>query len=179
MNHILVAFAGKKTRQRMTEIFDTTGIRVSAACASGAEVLRWCGRMNKGVILCGYKLADMTAETLFQSLPKNFSLVVLATEAQLEYCRQEEIMKILAPVQRSELIDTIRMLLEMGGESDAPVPSRREEDKALIEQAKALLMTRNHMTEEEAHRFLQKYSMNTGTKMVQTALKVLDGQIVI
>ena len=53
MNHILVAFAGEKTRQRMTDIFESTGIRVSAACSSGAEVLRWCGRMNGGVVLCG------------------------------------------------------------------------------------------------------------------------------
>ena len=44
MNHILVAFAGEKTRQRMTDIFESTGIRVSAACSSGAEVLQWCGR---------------------------------------------------------------------------------------------------------------------------------------
>ena len=47
MNHILVAFAGEKTRQRMTDIFESTGIRVSAACSSGAEVLRWCGRMKR------------------------------------------------------------------------------------------------------------------------------------
>ena len=51
MNHILVAFAGEKTRLRMTDIFESTGIRVSAACSSGAEVLRWCSRMSGGVHL--------------------------------------------------------------------------------------------------------------------------------
>ena len=30
------------------------------------------------------------------------------------------------------------------------------------------------MTEEQAHRFLQKRSMDTGAKMVQTAQLVLD-----
>ena len=178
MNHILVAFAGERTRQRMTEIFERTGIRVSAACASGAEVLRWCGRMSKGVILCGYKLTDMTAEELFQDLPKGFSMLLLATETQLCCCRHPEIVKLLAPVQRSALIDTVRMLLDADGEGDAPAPSRKEEDRALIEKAKLLLMTRNHMTEEEAHRFLQKRSMDTGTKIAEMALKVLDGQIV-
>ena len=74
MNHILVAFAGEKTRQRMTDICESTGIRVSAACSSGAEVLRWCGRMSGGVVLCGFRLMDMMADELFENLPKGFSM---------------------------------------------------------------------------------------------------------
>lgn len=30
-------------------------------------------------------------------------------------------------------------------------------------------MERNHMTEEEAHRYIQKCSMDTGTNLVETA----------
>lgn len=175
----MVAFSGEKTRQRMTEIFEAAGIRVSASCESGAEVLRWCGRMSGGVVLAGYRLSDMTAEKLYDSLPEHISMVLLATEQQLECCSGARLCKLLAPVQRSALVDTVRMLLKTGGDSDAPVPSRTEKDKHLIEKAKALLMTRNHMTEAEAHRFLQKRSMDTGMKMVETALLVLDGQIIL
>ena len=42
-------------------------------------------------------------------------------------------------------------------------------EKKLITEAKALLMERNHMTEEEAHRYLQKTSMDNGTSLVETA----------
>ena len=35
-------------------------------------------------------------------------------------------------------------------------------------------MGRNHMTEEEAHRYLQKCSMDSGTNMVETAMMVLS-----
>lgn len=179
INHILVAFSGEKTRKRMTDIFEAVGIRVSAACESGAEILRWCGRMNGGVVLSGYKLSDMTAEDLAENLPEGFSMLLLATELQLEYCSHERIVKLLAPVHRSELVDTARMLLDAGGEADTPVPQRSREDKELIARAKGLLMDRNQMTEEQAHRFIQKRSMDTGAKMVQTALKILDGQILI
>jgi response regulator NasT len=179
MNHILVAFSGEKTRQRMTDIFETTGIRVSAACGSGAEVLRWCGRMSGGVILSGYKLYDMMAEELFENLPPGFSMLLLATEGQLECCENEEICKLSAPVSRSELVDSVRMLLGQTEAELAPVPIRSSEDKQMITKAKELLMTRNCMTEEQAHRFIQKRSMDTGAKMIQTALMILDGQIVI
>ena len=37
-----------------------------------------------------------------------------------------------------------------------------------------LLMDRNEMTEEQAHRFLQKKSMNSGVKLAETARMVLD-----
>ena len=71
------------------------------------------------------------------------------------------------------------MLLDQGGVESAPVPKRSTEDKLLITRAKELLMSRNCMSEEQAHRFIQKRSMDTGAKMVQTAMKILDGQIVI
>ena len=50
---------------------------------------------------------------------------------------------------------------------------RSAEEKETINLAKALLMERNHMSEEEAHRYLQKNSMETGTNMLETAQMVL------
>ncbi len=54
-------------------------------------------------------------------------------------------------------------------------PTRRcPEDEALLTRAKALLMERRGMTEAEAHRYLQKQSMNNGVKMADTARRVLE-----
>ena len=39
----------------------------------------------------------------------------------------------------------------------------------VILDAKKLLMERNHMSEEEAHRYMQKCSMDSGNNMVETA----------
>ena len=39
---------------------------------------------------------------------------------------------------------------------------------------KKLLMERNQMSEEEAHRYIQKSSMDTGTSIVETAQMVLS-----
>ncbi len=181
MNQMLIAFEGEKTRQRMTDIFESAGMHVSAACGSGAEILRWCHRMNGGVVLCGYKLYDMTAEELYENLPQGFSMLLLATQVQLETCVYEEICCLAAPARKSELVDSVRMLLTQLGEEEVPlaVPRRSEEDKMLINKAKELLMTRNQMTESQAHRFIQKRSMDTGAKMVQTAMKILDGQLIV
>ena len=48
------------------------------------------------------------------------------------------------------------------------------QEQELIDQAKALLMERNGMTEAEAHRYIQKCSMDSGTNLVETAQMVIS-----
>ena len=51
---------------------------------------------------------------------------------------------------------------------------RTPEQKALIEEAKSIIMQNNGMTEAEAHSYLQKYSMDSGMNMVNTAKLILE-----
>ena len=44
----------------------------------------------------------------------------------------------------------------------------------LINEAKALLMDRNNRTESEAHRYIQKCSMDSGTNLVETAQMIIS-----
>ena len=48
------------------------------------------------------------------------------------------------------------------------------EEQNLIMRAKELLMERNNMTESEAHRYIQKCSMDSGTNLVETAQMVIS-----
>lgn len=50
---------------------------------------------------------------------------------------------------------------------------RNAEDEAVIQNAKLLLMERNNMTEEEAHRYLLKRSMDNSVSLVETAQMLL------
>jgi len=51
---------------------------------------------------------------------------------------------------------------------------RTEEERATINKAKQVLMVRNNMTEEEAHRYIQKNSMDSGVNMVEMAEMILN-----
>lgn len=177
MNQIFVAFAGERTRQYMAEVFQSTDITVAAACGTGMEIISHCRKERNGVVLCGYALYDMTAEELYESLPKGFSMVVLAEEDQLEKLQGGDVVKLRAPVQQAELLETVNRLFTEA--EKVTVPQRSDEDKQLIAEAKQLLMERNTLSEQEAYRFIQKKSMDMGAKMVQTARKILDGQICI
>ena len=82
------------------------------------------------------------------------------------------------PLKVHDLIATLSMMCEAQirlkkKRKQKPQP-RSEEDRLLIMKAKELLMDRNHMTEAEAHRYLQKCSMDSGTGMVETAQMVIS-----
>lgn len=53
-------------------------------------------------------------------------------------------------------------------------PKRRTaEEEKIINKAKALLMERNQMTENDAHKYIQKLSMDSGNNLVETAEMIL------
>ena len=49
-----------------------------------------------------------------------------------------------------------------------------KEEQEMITEAKVLLMERNNMTEEEAHHYIQKRSMDNGTGLTETAQMILS-----
>ena len=177
MPSVLTAFSGVKTREYISDLLEDAGISVETRCGSGAEVLRCCRKGTSGVVLCGLRLLDMGAETLREDLPQGWSMIVLAEADQLDTLTRDDICRLPAPATRSDLVGTVQMLLHPLATENLP-PKRSEEEQRIGRQAKALLMERNHMTEEQAHRFLQKRSMDTGARMVQTAIGVLSGAVI-
>lgn len=175
MDKVILAFEGEKTTARIRDILESAGIGC-LICRSGAEVKRLVNKQHIPVVVCGYKLRDETAEILSSDLPLSCSTLVLAVQNLLDMIESEDVFKLAAPVSRSDLLSSVRMLTQMGHRVARYIrPKHSGEERALIEKAKSLLMDRNGMTEEQAHQFLQKKSMDSGVKLLQTAQMVLDG----
>ena len=104
------------------------------------------------------------------------AMLVVAAQSMLDLCENEDIFRLASPVRRGDLIASVGMLLRMGHRLEKYVrPRRSREEESAIREAKALLMDRNGMSEEQAHRFLQKRSMDAGVRLGQAARLVLDG----
>lgn len=173
MEQVILAFEGTKTVAHIRDILEGEGIADCLVCHSAAEVKRFVHKQRIDTVVCGYKLRDDTAEGLAKDLPTFCSVLVIARQSYLDLLGGENIFKLPAPVSRSDLTASVQMLLQ---EPRRVMRTQRsEEDHQRIDAAKAVLMERNGMTEEQAHRFLQKKSMDRGTKLIQTAQMVLDG----
>ena len=67
------------------------------------------------------------------------------------------------------------MLIDLNVSKSASIKSQRsDEEKEIILKAKALLMEKRSMTEPEAHRYMQKRSMDSGFKLISTARLILS-----
>lgn len=174
MDRVVVAFEGETNLVRIRDMLESGGIGVKKTCRSGAEVIRTVKKLGGGIVVCSYKLGDMMASELAYDLHRTALVLAIAPSSQMALCENEDLFKLPAPVTRSDLLASVRMLLQMEDRYlRMMLPHRSGDEAALVTRAKELLMNRNCMTEEEAHRFLQKKSMDTGSKMADTARMII------
>lgn len=174
MEKVVVAFENAANCRRICDMLESGGVARTIPVHSAGEVRRIIARSDIGVVVCGYKFKDGPAARLYDELPPTCSLLVVAQQNQLDYL-QDEIFRLPAPISKASLCASVRMLFQMNRRLSLYLkPRRNQEEEALIREAKALLMERNQMTEEQAHRWIQKQSMDTGAKLVQTARVILE-----
>ena len=175
MEKVIVAFEGDKSCRRVREILEPGGAASCIVCRSAAEGRRTANKQRGTVVVCGYKFPDGSAEELLADLPPSCAMLMVADQSMPDLGGSDDIFQLAAPGRREDRTASVRMRLQMGRRLERfSRPHRSGEERALVEQAKALLMDRNEMTEEQAHRFLQKKSMNSGVKLAETARMVLD-----
>ena len=142
---------------------------------TGAEVIRSVRKLGSAIVVCGFKLRDMTATELAENLKSSAVLLAVTSPVNLDFCEGENLFKLATPVSRSDFFASLDILLQLEEKSLRPrIARRREDEQQLILSAKKLLMEINRMSENEAHRFLQKKSMDSGLKMVETAQLIID-----
>lgn len=177
MTNIIVAFTKIEEAKSVRNILVKNGFRVTAVCTSGAQALSYADEFHDGIVICGYRLTDMICVELRENLPKGFEMVLLASQKVLSEWTGTDIMGLAMPLKVYELvstIDTISQGITRRRKKLREKPKlRNEEDVATIARAKELLMKRNSMTEEEAHRYLQKHSMDNSISIVEMARVVL------
>jgi response regulator NasT len=130
--------------------------------------------MSGGIVISGFKLSEMTAADLAYDLNGVAMVLAVAPPQHLEQCISDNIFKLPTPFSRGDLVSSVRMLLQMQEKHYRAAPPRRsEKDTGDISKAKEILMSKNGMTEEEAHRFIQRRSMDTGMKAAETARLII------
>ncbi len=201
MRNIILAFPDASMIDQVKRILLSAGIQSAAEATSRIQLLQAVSRLDGGgvVILPGC-LSGLPAAALINELPEDYDLLVLLAVNEVWDSGRPGVFALRTPIRPIELLDSVRMLLEtrqlaVSSTHKKPVPvhearpgqaaaqapasdkrpgARPESDRRIIEQAKQILIVRNNMSEEQAHRFLQKRSMDTGNPMVAVARQVLD-----
>ena len=177
MGSIVVVFPKKETAVNIRNVLKRGGIEVAGICTTGAQTLQFADNLEEGIIICGYKMQDMLYSELRECLPENFEVLLIASADKWGQGLVKGVIGLPMPIKVYDLLNTIEMMLQnmqrRRRKRREAAKNRNAAQQQVIDQAKSLLMERNQMTEEEAHRYLQKCSMDSGTNMPETARMVL------
>lgn len=177
MTNLIVAFPKMEEARSLKSLLVRNGFHVIGVCTSGTQAISQADELGGGIIISSYKLTDMLYSQLHELLPGSFDMLLLASERYLDECRGSDIICVGMPLKVQDLINTVSMMVEnhehRKRRQKSKPKERNEREYSLICEAKTLLMERNKMTEEEAHRYIQKCSMNNCTSMVETSQMIL------
>lgn len=178
MANVIVAFSKPEDGKSIKNILVKSGFQVIAACTSGAQALSQAENLNSGIIVCGYRLTDMLFHELYDCMPGGFKMLMVSSPSKWMTQMPEEIVCLPMPLKVHDLVNTLEMMVQAQARRRRKLrqqpKQRNEEERSVISQAKNLLMERNGMTEEEAHRYIQKCSMDSGTNLFETAQMVIS-----
>lgn len=178
MTSVVIAFSKEEDAVSIRRILTRSGHTVTAVCTTGAQVIGQTDQLNDGIVICGYRLPDMLFMELRENLPQGFEMLLLASKGTLEQQRGYGVMALAMPLKAYELIDTVDMMVQnierRRRRKRRSLKTKDPKEQAVIQEAKELLMHRNRMTEPEAHRYLQKCSMDSGTNIAEIAAMVLS-----
>ena len=176
MSSIIIVLPKIEDAKKIKKILMQHGFDNIVPCATGASALMEMNKQSGGLVISGYKLPDMYYTELADMLPSFYEILLIGS-ANVVSSVQSGIMAITMPIRVHELVNTVEMQMmqlqrRLKKQKKKPKP-RSEREQNYIQNAKLLLMDRNHLTEEEAYRYIQKCSMDSATSMVETAQMIL------
>ena len=176
MTNVVVVFPKQENAERIRGILQRNGYIVRRVCLSGTAALQEADLLGEGIVVCGCRLPDMNYEQLRDRLPETFDMLLIASEASVPDGPVSGVTWAAMPLRIRELLSYLDELVEHQEKKHrtGKLPLKRSvREQELISRTKQELMKRNRMTEAEAHRYLQKTSMDNGTGLTETAQMIL------
>lgn len=177
---VLIA-APRVLGEKISKILSSAGYNVTAVCTSGNEVRRVAFERAPDLLITTSMLPDTPAQDLVHSLYTVKNAIILVSESEKEWLHalDDNVVILTYPIKRSALLQVMDVLTQGGARVMPVVPPkpekvRSEQDQKVITQAKERLQNWYDMTEEQAHRRLQTWSMNSGKRMSDVARIILE-----
>ena len=172
MARIIIVSASEGGRAQLSRLMASSGHAVFRLCASGGELRRTLTECEDGVVLIAGGLPDGLPDDIAADFGDSFQLLLIGRPDALSACDSPQVFKLTWPCSGSAVIGAVEMLSQL---HSMRLPHRGGEDRALVEDAKRLLMRECGIDEPEAHRRMQQHAMRHGIKMTEYALKILQG----
>ncbi len=171
MTNIIIALNNKiACKGLMQALVSVRNLGVLTTTSGGNETICRVRQLGgSGVIICSIQMEDMHFSKLLNAVPTSYKLLVLQKQRASFSINNERVAVLAIPLNKSSLIATIETLaLSKVIKEELIAP------KDTLNKAKFILMRRNLMTEPQAHRFIQKKSMDIRSDIYQVANSIIN-----
>ena len=177
MNNIIVAFPKEEIARNIKKILSQSGYPVTSLCTTGAKALASAGDLEFGILVCGYRFVDMMHTEIFEYLPEGFQMLLVASASVVLPENEENLICMTMPIKVHELLECIEVLDDNVTRYRRKIRRRpkvrSKDEQTVIEKAKELLISKKGITEDEAHKYIQRRSMDSGTSLVDMAEMII------
>ena len=172
MARIVIAGRSAQSREQMASLLSSSGYPVYRLCFSAGELRRVLNDCDDGLLILAGQLPDCSADELFWDYGSQVQILLIARPPVLEACEEVGVFRLALPTSQQAVLGAVEMLTQL---HRMRLPKRSAVEKQLVEEAKALLMRRDGLTEPQAHRMLQQAAMSRGLRMADCAAQIIKG----
>ncbi|GAA0077864.1 nitrogen fixation two-component system response regulator GnfR [Clostridium sp. CTA-5] len=177
---IVIALSNTETATKLKNLLMQEGYNVIALCNSGNELIRLVIKNSPDLVLVGHKFKDMSLLDVYETLVDTTSFLAIVNEPYKSFIEEDtDIYCIGTKISNVLLTNAIDLIFQ----SKRRIKKLKEkveelehtlEERKLIEKAKGKLMLDSGITENEAFRYMQKLSMDSGRKLGEIANLILS-----
>jgi len=178
MANIIIVFPKEEDAKMIKNILLRHGYHVAGICTTGSQALTIAETLRDGIVICGYRLIDMIYKELREYLSSNFKMLIISSPRYVSGRKgNNDVMYLFMPIKVYEFMAVIEImekeyiLAKNMQKNKLVFHSKSEID--IIRRAKELIMFRKNMTESQAHKYIQKYSMENSRNMIETAHMII------
>ena len=179
---IIIALNNLETSTKLKNLLMQEGYEIVCLCTSGNELIRNVMQYSPDLALVGYKFKDMSLLDAYENLMDYTSFLAIVNEPYRSYIEEDtDIYCIGTKISNTLLTNAIDLIFQSKRRINK-LKQRVEtlehtlEDRKLIEKAKGKIMLDSGVSENEAFRYMQKLSMDSGKRMRDIASFVLNDE---
>ncbi|CCO08027.1 ANTAR domain-containing response regulator [Desulforamulus hydrothermalis] len=181
---VLLADPDPEFRKKLKDLLQQHGYLVAAETEDGRSTLQAAFQSQPDIIIMEGKLPGCKGLEVARVIEEHHlaPVVLLTHHCHRELIEEAKFSSVLGyltkPIDEANLIPTLEMALAtfkrlVKIEQENRRLKKMLEEKKLVDQAKRLLAEKKNISEQAAHRYLQKLSMDHSTSLAKIARKVI------
>ncbi len=182
---VMIAINEMDAANQMKQVLAQNGFHVLSVCTSGSQAIQKVRMLRPDLLIVNFELPDTTGLEVAKLLAydKLCTVILLMNKSQTEYAESFrgnlDVVCLNKPFNRTVLIRTIDLILSSKQQIkrlEAEVEDLKEdlETRKMVDRAKGLLMKKLGLSEMEAHRKIQKQSMDHGKSIRDVAKNIIE-----